>query len=309
MSTKITAPVKTEGRLESYFGDRLVVFNDGVAEVDFELNDGLKAYLRTAGYGVGSVAAKAPEDDITIADPRDLAPLEQVGTDLRDAAVDPHPTDFLAPTNAGNANPHGGEVVAPGIHAVGPGPIVPGTVGSPDYQEAKEADTAEAVLVDGESVPKVTAALNGIARAEYQLTKGEGKAKGLAQEVDPEDFTPEFTPEERALLGLDDDSDEEPLDSEGDIIGEAVTGDSETSTGDPAPDPDAQPSTIEEDLENEDPDADEGNPADENEDLAVPDAETLKGKDLEDALRAANLPLTGSADERRARLAEHYGQG
>lgn len=306
MSTKITAPVAQEGRLETYFGSRLVIFEDGVAEVNFELNDGLKAYLRGNGYGIGSSPAKAPDDDITIADPRDLDDVEQVGTALRDAAVDPQPTDFLPPTNAGEANPHGGLVVAPGIHAVGPGPIVPGTVGSPGYQEAKESDTAEAILVENVKAPVVAAALNGIARAEYDLTKTEGKAKGLAQEVDPDDFEPVYTPEERELLGLDDDPEDE---LEG-IIGDAVVADSETiPTGDPAPAPEAQPTTVEEDLKNEDPDADEGSPADENSDPAVPDAETLKGKDLEDALRAANLPLTGSADERRARLAQHYGQG
>lgn len=288
MSTKITAPVKTEGRQESYFGSQLVVFEDGVAEVDFDLNDGLKAYLRGAGYGIGSSKAKAPDSDVVIADPRDYD-TQVVGTALRDASVDPRDTDFLPPTNAGQDNPHGPAVVAPGIHAVGPGPIVPGTVGSTGYQQAKETDTAEAVLSDGESVGKVTAALNGIARAEYALTKAEGKAKGLAQELHDEPSADDYTAEERELLGLDDI--EEP------------------STGDPAPDPDPTPSTIEEDLENEDPDADEGNPADENEDTAVADAETLKGKELEEALRAANLPLTGSADERRARLAEHRAQG
>lgn len=288
MSTKITAPVKTEGRQESYFGSTLVVFQDGVAEVDFELNDGLKAYLIGAGYGVGSRKPKVADDGIIIADPRDYD-TELVGTALRDASVDPRDTDFLPPTNAGEANPHGPEVVAPGIHAVGPGPIVPGTVGSVDYQQAKETDTAEAVLVDQESVPKVTAALNGIARAEYALTKAEGKAKGLAQELDGEPSADDYTAEERELLGLDDIED--------------------PSTGDPAPEPDGSiPTTVE-----EDPDADEGAPADENtpeDDPAVPDAETLKGKELEEALRAADLPLTGSADERRARLAEHQkGQG
>jgi hypothetical protein len=295
MSTKITAPVKTEGRLETYLGSQLIVFTDGVAEVDFDLNDGQRAYLRGVGYGIGSQKAKAPEDEVTIADPRDYE-TELVGTALRDAAVDPRDTDFLPPTNAGQANPHGGEVVAPGIHAVGPGPIVPGTVGSPGYQEAKESDTAEAVLVDNESVPKVTAALNGIARAEYGLTKGEGKAKGLAQELDGEPEAHHYTAEERDLLGLDD------LDED------------EVSDGDPAPDPDGSiPSTIEEDLENEDPDADPGDPADEN--TVMPEAgltvnvEDLKGQALHDALIAADLPTSGKVDEKRARLAEHYGQG
>lgn len=31
----------------------------------------------------------------------------------------------------------------------------------------------------------------------------------------------------------------------------------------------------------------------------------LKGQALDDALKSADLPLTGSADEKRARLAEH----
>ena len=292
MSTKITAPVKTEGRQESYFGSQLVVFQDGVAEVDFEINDGLKAYLRGAGFGVGSQKAKAPEDDPEIADPRDLS-VVQVGTALRDAAVDPRPSDFMAPVNAGEANPHGPNVVAPGIHAVGPGPIVPGTVGSPSYQEDKESAAAEAVLIDNTLVPEVTASLNAVARAEYELTKSEGPAKGLAQEAEEGSVKPEhFTAEERELLGLDEIED--------------------PSTGDPAPEPTGEvPSTIEEDLEDEDPDADPGAPADENTDAdeAVSDAETLKGEALMDALRAAELPLTGTADEKRQRLAEHYGQG
>ncbi len=37
---------------------------------------------------------------------------EQVGAKLRDAAVDPRPTDLLPPSNAGQANPHGPAVVA-----------------------------------------------------------------------------------------------------------------------------------------------------------------------------------------------------
>ena len=51
-----------------------------------------------------------------------------VGSPLRDAAVDPKPWDFLPPTNAGEADPHGPLVVAPGIHGVGPKPIRGGEV-------------------------------------------------------------------------------------------------------------------------------------------------------------------------------------
>ncbi|RBY94086.1 hypothetical protein DQ244_01620 [Blastococcus sp. TBT05-19] len=38
--------------------------------------------------------------------------VEQVGAPLRDAAVDPQPGDFLPPTNAGAADPHGPAVLA-----------------------------------------------------------------------------------------------------------------------------------------------------------------------------------------------------
>ena len=54
-------------------------------------------------------------------DPRTLTD-EQVGTRLRDGAVDPRDGDFLGPTNAGVegelGNPHGPHVVNPEIHAM-----------------------------------------------------------------------------------------------------------------------------------------------------------------------------------------------
>ena len=54
-------------------------------------------------------------------DPRTLTD-EQVGTRLRDGAVDPRDGDFLGPTNAGVegelGNPHGPTVVNPEIHAM-----------------------------------------------------------------------------------------------------------------------------------------------------------------------------------------------
>lgn len=71
---------------------------------------------------------------------------------LRDAAVDPKPTDFLPPTNAGEADPHGPLVVAPEIHHDGPKGLKPGVVhvGDPDKQEADETALAEAVLVENQ---------------------------------------------------------------------------------------------------------------------------------------------------------------
>lgn len=56
---------------------------------------------------------------MAIVDPRTITD-EQIGTKLRDGAVDPRAGDFLGPTNAGVAgelgNPHGPTVVNPGLH-------------------------------------------------------------------------------------------------------------------------------------------------------------------------------------------------
>jgi hypothetical protein len=83
-----------------------------------------------------------------------------VGTRLRDAAVDPRPEDFLPPTNAGEADPHGPLVVAPGIHASETGPIHPGDVHVDDTakQEEQETALAEAVFVRNEDVTEATRA-------------------------------------------------------------------------------------------------------------------------------------------------------
>lgn len=169
----IHAPSDFSGSTD--FGSVTLTFKDGVAEYDGELSEGLTHYLTSAGYGIGHAAAEreaAPEP----ADPRDIDSPTVVGGDLRDAAVDPHPEDYLPPINAGQANPHGPEVVAPGIHAVGPKPIHPGPVGksgdtstpdtdaSPnvvkdtDAQAVNETALAQSVLIDQTPVPEATAA-------------------------------------------------------------------------------------------------------------------------------------------------------
>ena len=78
-------------------------------------------------------------------DPRGAAVIP-IGTALRDAAVDPVATDFLPPLNAGevgaSGNPHGSNVVAPGIHAGTDRPPVPGAVGTPAEQEVAETAAA-----------------------------------------------------------------------------------------------------------------------------------------------------------------------
>ena len=78
-------------------------------------------------------------------DPRNLED-QQVGTRLRDGAVDPRPGDFLGPTNAGAegelGNPHGPTVVNPEIHAMQDNrPVRPGPVS--DDADTQSADETE----------------------------------------------------------------------------------------------------------------------------------------------------------------------
>lgn len=150
--TKITTPV--EGF--SGVGAAGVVFDNGVGYTD---DESALAYFRSAGYGVGS--EKPAELDVEPpVDARDVAEPEVVGTRLRDAAVDPRPEDFLPPTNAGKADPHGPLVVAPGIHAIETQVVRPGVVHVDDLdaQQAAETEQATRLLVDNEPVGDVTAA-------------------------------------------------------------------------------------------------------------------------------------------------------
>lgn len=220
---QITSPVK--GYSESTeVGPYIFDFKDGVAQYDeskhLPLNDGVKRFLKDSGYGLGSEAATSPEPAPEPADPREVGD-EQVGTKIRDAAVDPMDGDFLAPTNAGEANPHGSEVVSPEVHASqGVRPVKGGEVhvGDPDAQDAAETAHTEEV-VDGEPV-----VLTEQEKADSDAAGGPG-------------------------LPLD----EKPTEGE--------------------------------------------------------DTE-LKGAALDEALTEAGLPKTGTADEKRERLAEHQkGQG
>lgn len=126
-----------------------VTFERGVAQVEDEaaLN-----YYRAAGYKVGGEVA-SPTDSPEPVDPREVTSVT-VGSPLRDAAVDPAEGDFLAPVNAGDANPHGPEVVSPEIHASGPAGIRPGSVYVEDAakQEKRESEFAKARLVDQATV-------------------------------------------------------------------------------------------------------------------------------------------------------------
>ena len=148
--TTITAPV--EGY--SGVGAGGLVFADGVAETD---NDAVIDYCRTAGYGVGSAAPKRGKQ-VKQTDARDVD-TTVVGAALRDAAVDPQAADFLPPTNAGKADPHGPLVVAPGIHGVETQVVRPGQVYVEDLaaQEKAETDQAMALLVKNQPVGEAVA--------------------------------------------------------------------------------------------------------------------------------------------------------
>lgn len=130
------------------------MFKNGVAEVDDEaaLN-----YYRAAGYTVSGKVESAPESPEP-PDPREVT-HETVGTRLRDAAVDPEDSDFLAPINAGKDNPHGSNVVAPEIHASGPAGIRPGEVfvEDVDKQEKREKAYADARLIQQTSAAEAVA--------------------------------------------------------------------------------------------------------------------------------------------------------
>lgn len=116
-----------------------VQFVDGEAETD---NQAVLSYCRAAGYTVSGKTRALPKEPES-PDPRNLPDPE--ASTLRDAAVDPEPEDFLAPTNAGEANPHGPDVVSPEIHASeGARPVKGGEVHVDDVDKQDAAETADA---------------------------------------------------------------------------------------------------------------------------------------------------------------------
>ena len=184
---KINAPTKDYTATDRY-GETVLEFKNGIAEVD-ELPAGVRQYLIGAGYGIDA-EAEVPETQAP-ADPREQT-LEQIGTPLRDAAVDPKLTDFLAPTNAGKpgeeGNPHGPNVVSPEIHASqGVRPVKAGEVHVDDAakQEASElAHTEQAT--SGDPVTAVEAPAGNASTEvwhEYALAQGKTteELEGLGQ--------------------------------------------------------------------------------------------------------------------------------
>jgi hypothetical protein len=127
-----------------------VVFKDGVGEADTTKDATALGYFARHGYGIGRRPA-SPETPPEELDARVASTgPHRTGTPLRDAAVDPEPTDFLAPVNAGKADPHGPAVVAPEIHASGPKGVKPGDVHVDDVrrQDTAESALAQTALID-----------------------------------------------------------------------------------------------------------------------------------------------------------------
>ena len=107
-----------------------VMFQDGVGHSD---NEAVIDYCRSAGYGID---ADPPERDTPqVPDPREVTGPVQLGAPARDAAVDPSPADFRPPVNAGEANPHGPAVYAPGLPGGGHQPTAPAAEPAPSTTE------------------------------------------------------------------------------------------------------------------------------------------------------------------------------
>jgi len=110
-----------------------VMFQDGVGESD---DPAVIAYCRSAGYGID---ADPPEPETPqVPDPREVTTVV-VGSPARDAAVDPRPVDFRPPVNAGEANPHGPEVYAPGLPGGGHQPTAPAAPAPEDQQDGQNS--------------------------------------------------------------------------------------------------------------------------------------------------------------------------
>lgn len=237
---KITAPDSSYSG-ESRYGETVLTFKDGVATFDADLPHGVRQYLEGAGYGIGSKKPAEPEETPAPPDPRELGTdgdgIVQLGTPLRDAAVDPHPEDFLPPINAGKpgpeGNPHGPNVVSPQIHASSGQAVVPGPVGHFEVEDVKDED---------------------------------GNVTGKRGVVTPDPDVQQERESEFAQRAL---ADNEPV-----------------------------PEVL----------ADMGKKAEGTDAPGEAPAVELKGAALDDALEEAGLPKTGTADEKRQRLAEHRGE-
>lgn len=165
-----------------------VEFDDGTAvtEPGAVPNPGralraIVGYARRHGLEIVDDRLVVPEPgDVERPDTRDVTETK-VGTPLRDAAVDPRPADFLPPINAGQADPHGPDVVAPHVHGAADRRITPGPVhvDNPAAQEISEtAAAAEQHDLDAPERPE---------RPAKSANKPEWVAYAISQGADPDE--------------------------------------------------------------------------------------------------------------------------
>jgi hypothetical protein len=140
-------------------------------------------------------------------DPRTITE-QQVGTPLRDAAVDPKASDYLPPTNAGEAgeigNPHGPTVISPEIHASqGMHPVTPGVVsGTAATQEAAETAHMLSFQAEISSLSVTPATASFAAEATEQLTATATLLDGTTTQVVTDDTT--WTSSDDEIATVDD---------------------------------------------------------------------------------------------------------
>lgn len=155
--TKIQSPIEGFSG-DTTFGVTKLKFENGAAEAK-DVPEGVLSYLRSKGFTVDGKTIDLPEPPEPV-DSRDVSE-NQLGSKLRDAAVDPQPEDFLPPVNAGKADPHGPKVVAPQIHAAKEQPVRPGKVSDDNkVQEKAESEYPAEALAEPvkRAAPKKAAA-------------------------------------------------------------------------------------------------------------------------------------------------------
>jgi hypothetical protein len=267
-TTKITSPV--EGlNTSTAIGPLVLNFKDSVAEVrSKDLTDGARAYLEANGYGIDGSTPKGRDVRLGQAEPADPRKASQVRVGT--------------PIRDGAVDPRDKDFL---------GPINAGKSGKKGNPHSTNVRNPEIHASEG---------LRPIKAGPVHVDDpGAQDAAEKAHAEAATDGTPVLlTEEEQELLGVD-------------AYGRPTEPDSEQIVGDPdAVDPD--------DLTGQqgdggtqgqgDPDSEStGDPSDPPADGEAPAAE-LKGQALTDALKAAGLPLTGSADEKRAALAQHRGE-
>ena len=158
-----------------------IEFKDGVAILE---RADTAEWFRRAGYDVTKGGEPLPDGPPpSVAPPRyGEAPWSHDAAVEGKAAEGLRSDAFLPPVGAGEGkDPHGEQVVSPGIHAEDVTPVAPGSVSSvPEEQEAKESELAERVLIDGEEVQNVT----GADWKEQEEVKTEGDETEVQQPAD-----------------------------------------------------------------------------------------------------------------------------